>query len=64
MSLSSSEKIDVCIIGAGLAGLMTAGLLRKLGYHVEIFEKRHFSDSVYFFSCSIRINFEYLFLGY
>jgi len=56
-NMSSSEEINICVIGAGLAGTMTAGLLRKLGYHVEIFEKRHFSESVYFFNIHIQIKF-------
>ena len=31
---------SVCVIGAGLAGSMVANLLGKLGYRVDLYEKR------------------------
>ena len=33
------KKINVCIIGAGIGGLVTGVLLTKKGYNVTIFEK-------------------------
>ena len=33
-------KAKVCIIGAGLAGSMLAALFSKLGFSVDLFEKR------------------------
>ena len=41
-TLSSSQQLNICIIGAGLAGTMAAALLAKLGNNVSvsIYEKR------------------------
>jgi hypothetical protein len=33
------ERIDICIVGAGLGGLAAGALLSQKGYNVEIFEK-------------------------
>lgn len=37
--LSSQNRYDVAIVGAGIIGLMIAYELSKIGYHVVIFEK-------------------------
>lgn len=31
---------NICVVGAGLAGSMVANLLGKLGYQVDLFERR------------------------
>ncbi|HCA5283748.1 TPA: FAD-dependent oxidoreductase, partial [Acinetobacter baumannii] len=40
--MSTIEKIDVVIIGAGPSGSSAAALLRKKGYTVTVIEKQHF----------------------
>lgn len=35
-----SDKIKVCIVGAGLAGTMAASLLAEFGFEIHIFERR------------------------
>ncbi|MDN4020303.1 NAD(P)/FAD-dependent oxidoreductase [Acinetobacter pittii] len=40
--MSTLEKIDIVIIGAGPSGSSAAALLRKKGYTVTVIEKQHF----------------------
>ena len=44
--LSHDFSIDVAIIGAGIAGLTTAYLLKKRGLKVAVFEKYQIGDSI------------------
>lgn len=44
--LSEDFSIDVAIIGAGIAGLTTAYLLKQQGVKVAVFEKYHIGDSI------------------
>ena len=38
--ISKSERADVCVIGAGIAGLTTAYLLAKSGKSVIVIDER------------------------
>lgn len=40
LSMSENEK-TICVVGAGLAGCLTALLLSKLGFKVYVYEKRN-----------------------
>lgn len=40
-TLQKNLDVDVCVIGAGIAGLTTAYLLLKEGYRVAVLESRH-----------------------
>ena len=31
---------SICVVGAGLSGTMAACLLSKLGFHIDVYEKR------------------------
>lgn len=40
---SSSESVDICIVGGGMIGGILAGVLRRLGYSVCMIESQAFS---------------------
>lgn len=42
MNEMKSDSVDVAIIGAGPAGAVAAGLLRKAGLSVQVLERQHF----------------------
>jgi glycine/D-amino acid oxidase-like deaminating enzyme len=44
--LGHNFSIDVAVIGAGIAGLTTAYLLKQQGVKVAVFEKYHIGDSI------------------
>lgn len=44
--LEESFETDVCVIGAGLTGILSAYLLAKEGYRVAILEKERLGDGV------------------